>query len=202
MGANLGTYLLGHYGHLAGLAANFPSNRLEAVATLVATVAELTGLAELVETDAEHEIVIGDANLNPNESISATLTWSGSADIDLHCEGPSGHIYYRNMSCTGGYLDNDNTTARGPETIYYSNPMDGQYSFYIHYYAEKNGVQSVDYTVVVNSFGQKEEFSGTISGEGSVIPIKTILVGGITARKASYDSDSVIDWNNLPQKNE
>ena len=200
MGADFGTYLLGHYGHLAGLATNFPSNRLEAIATLAATAAELTGLAELVEGDAEHKIVIGDANLNPNESISATLTWSGSADIDLHCEGPSGHIYYNNMSCPGGYLDNDNTTARGPETIYYSNPMDGQYSFYIHYYAENNGVKSVDYTVIVNSFGQKEEFSGTISGQGSVVPIKTILIGGITTRNSSSYKNYVIDWNNLPQK--
>ena len=200
MGADFGTYLLGHYGHLAGLATNFPSNRLEAIATLAATAAELTGLAELVEGDAEHKIVIGDANLNPNESISATLTWSGSADIDLHCEGPSGHICYYNMSCPGGYLDNDNTTARGPETIYYSNPMDGQYSFYIHYYAENNGVKSVDYTVIVNSFGQKEEFSGTISGAGSVVPIKTILIGGITTRNSSSYKNYVIDWNNLPQK--
>ena len=106
------------------------------------------------------------------------------------------------MSAGNGYLDNDNTRANGPETIYYSNPMNGTYMFYIHYYAENDGVSSVNYEVTVNFFGETETFRGPISGRGSVVDIKTVLVGGVTnTRSMSSDQDNyVIDWNNLPKK--
>ena len=50
--------------------------------------------------------------------------------------------------------------------------------------------------------GKKEEFTGTISGQGSQVHIKTVLVGGITnTRSMSFGQDNyVIDWNNLPRK--
>ena len=195
-------HFAGHFGNLADLAVSFPKTKLEIIAALVGVAAELTGFAELLENDSKHKIIVGEGTLNPSGCISATLTWSGPADIDLHCSGPSGHIYYQNMSAGSGYLDNDNTSANGPETIYYSNPQEGSYSFYIHYYAEKSGVSSVNYTVTVNFFGEVEEFTGTISGQGSRVNIKTVLVGGISnTRSMSFGQDKyVIDWNNLPRK--
>ena len=199
---NLITHFAGHYGNLAGLAANFPSNKIEIIAALATAASELTGLAEMFESESEPEIIIGNGNLNTSECLSATLTWDGPADIDLHCKGPSGHIYYHNKHCPGGYLDNDNTSAYGPETIYYSNPKDGSYSFYIHYYAENEGVQAVNYTVKVNKFGEEVEFSGTISGQGSSIHIDTILIGSITnsSRNSSSQNNNIIDWDNVPAK--
>lgn len=195
-------HFAGHFGNLADLAVSFPKTKLEIIAALVAVAAELTGFTELLENDSKHKIIVGKGTLNPSGCISATLTWSGPADIDLHCSGPSGHIYYQNVSAGSGYLDNDNTSANGPETIYYSNPQAGSYSFYIHYYAENSGVSSVNYSVTVNFFGEKEEFTGTISGQGSQVHIKTVLVGGITnTRSMSFGQDNyVIDWNNLPRK--
>lgn len=195
-------HFAGHFGNIADLAVSFPKTRLEIIAALVGAAAELTGFIELFENDSKHKIIVGEGTLNPSGCISATLTWSGPADIDLHCSGPSGHIYYQNMSAGSGYLDNDNTSANGPETIYYSNPQDGSYSFYIHYYAENSGVSSVNYAVTVNYFGEEEKFEGTISGEGSTVHIKTVLVGGITnTRSMSYEQDiCVIDWNKLPKK--
>ena len=202
VGGELTAHLIGHLGHYVDMGVNVPTNKVEIAAALAGIVAHLMGLAELMESDADHDIVVGEGNVNPSGSISATLTWSGPADIDLYCSGPSGVIYYGHMSAGNGYLDTDNTSAYGPETIYYSNPMEGTYNFYIHYYSEKNGVRSVNYTVVVNSFGESETFTGTISGEGSSIPIKTIIVSGVSnASMMSCDYDNyVIDWNNLPQK--
>ena len=198
----LTTHLVGHYGGFIEMGIKPPTNKLEVAAALAQIAAHCMGLAEIMEGDANHKIIIGEGPLNPSGCISATLTWSGPADIDLHCSGPSGHIYYRNMSAGSGYLDNDNTSANGPETIYYSNPQAGSYSFYIHYYAENSGVSSVNYSVTVNFFGEKEEFTGTISGQGSQVHIKTVLVGGITnTRSMSFGQDNyVIDWNNLPRK--
>lgn len=194
--------LVGFYGGFIEMGIKPPTNKLEIAAALAQIAAHCMGLAEIMEGDANHKIIIGEGTLNPSGCISATLTWSGPADIDLHCSGPSGHIYYQNMSAGSGYLDNDNTSANGPETIYYSNPQAGSYSFYIHYYAENSGVSSVNYSVTVNFFGEKEEFTGTISGQGSTVPIKTVLVGGISnTRSVSCEHDNyVIDWNNLPKK--
>ena len=198
----LTTNLVGFYGGFIEMGIKPPTNKLEIAAALAQIAAHCMGLAEIMEGDANHKIIIGEGTLNPSGCISATLTWSGPADIDLHCSGPSGHIYYQNMSAGSGYLDNDNTSANGPETIYYSNPQAGSYSFYIHYYAENSGVSSVNYSVTVNFFGEKEEFTGTISGQGSQVHIKTVLVGGITnTRSMSFGQDNyVIDWNNLPRK--
>ena len=198
----LTTNLVGFYGGFIEMGIKPPTNKLEIAAALAQIAAHCMGLAEIMEGDANHKIIIGEGTLNPSGCISATLTWSGPADIDLHCSGPSGHIYYQNMSAGSGYLDNDNTSANGPETIYYSNPQAGSYSFYIHYYAENSGVSSVNYSVTVNFFGEKEEFTGTISGQGSQVHIKTVLVGGITnTRLMSFGQDNyVIDWNNLPMK--
>lgn len=194
--------MLGHFGNLAEMGINVPNSRLEVMAALAGLAADYMGLAELFEDDSKHEIIVGEGTLNPSGCISVTLTWSGPADIDLHCDGPSGHIYYGHMQAGSGYLDNDNTSANGPETIYYSNPADGSYSFYIHYYAENSGVTSVDYVVTVNFFGETEKFSGTISGEGSSIHIKTVLVGGITNTRSMFceQDNYAIDWNALPKK--
>lgn len=84
------------------------------------------------------------------------------------------------------------------EKIYYSHPDDGSYSFFIHYFAENSGVNSVDYTVSLSSYGETEEYSGTISGQGSIVHIHTVLIGGKT--NASLMSIEVEDLNNLPAK--
>ena len=47
---------------------------------------------------------------------SATLTWNGDGDVDLHTYEPSGaHVYYSNMDGVSGYLDVDNVQGYGPE---------------------------------------------------------------------------------------
>ena len=50
-----------------------------------------------------------------------TLTWSVNGDMDLHVTPPCGtEIYYGRSAACGGVLDRDDTTARGPENIYWN----------------------------------------------------------------------------------
>lgn len=50
---------------------------------------------------------------------SATLTWDGYGDVDLHVVEPdSTHVYFNRPIGRAGYLDVDNIIADGPEHYY------------------------------------------------------------------------------------
>lgn len=52
---------------------------------------------------------------------SATLTWDGPGDVDLHVYEPdNSHIYFAHRAGTTGYLDVDNMISFGPEHYYAS----------------------------------------------------------------------------------
>jgi hypothetical protein len=52
---------------------------------------------------------------------TATLTWDGSGDVDLHTFEPGGgHVFYRTPQGAAGFLDVDNTVANGPEHYFAS----------------------------------------------------------------------------------
>ncbi|KVP96938.1 hypothetical protein WJ97_14045 [Burkholderia ubonensis] len=51
--------------------------------------------------------------------ISATMTWDGVGDADLHTFEPDGtHVFFGNRVGRSGYLDVDNTQQLGPEHYY------------------------------------------------------------------------------------
>lgn len=51
--------------------------------------------------------------------ISATMTWDGAGDADLHTYEPDGtHVFYGHPVGNSGLLDVDNTQAYGPEHYY------------------------------------------------------------------------------------
>lgn len=75
---------------------------------------------------------------------TATLTWDGTGDVDLHTFDPLGtQIYYSNKSSISGYLDLDNTTANGPEHFYATcdstKLLTGTYRIGINNYARATG---------------------------------------------------------------
>lgn len=75
---------------------------------------------------------------------TATLTWNGSGDVDLHVYEPGGsHVFYRNMTGVSGYLDVDNTVADGPEHYFASCEADklqtGTYQIGLANYNEADG---------------------------------------------------------------
>jgi hypothetical protein len=78
--------------------------------------------------------------------ITATMTWSGATDVDLHTFEPNGqHVYYGMTSGTNGHLDLDNTYGYGPEHYYVTKCDDlsvGSFRFGANYY-RGSGAQSV-----------------------------------------------------------
>ena len=89
-------------------------------------------------------------------SLKVTLSWNFYSDIDLHAFEPNGtHIYYGNPRSyvTGGFLDVDNRSG-GPgaiENIYWENPEEGAYYFYLKFY---DGMQSGTCTTSVTYKGR------------------------------------------------
>lgn len=70
--------------------------------------------------------------------ITATLTWLGIGDVDLHVFEPQGsHVYYGATQGADGFLDLDNTSGYGPEHYYTSctNFAEGTYQFGVNYYS-------------------------------------------------------------------
>ena len=195
--------IIGHFSNLAGCVTAVASKHWADVAgCLVGTINSAVALAEGLVSSQEDDIALGEgALISGNGNIKITLTWDNYSDIDLHCVDPSGyHIYYANkVSTTGGFLDYDNVTGFGPENIYFEPAPEGAYHVYLHYYAEKQGVNSVNYKVVIFNNGIGQTYEGTITGQGSYVDIATILFGTISneTRGVYY---CPIDWNNLPIK--
>lgn len=82
---------------------------------------------------------LGLSTLNTGSGdLKATLSWNFYADIDLHAIEPDGsHIYWYNPTApSGGFLDVDNRDGGNgaTENIYWRNPENGTYTFYLHYY--------------------------------------------------------------------
>lgn len=106
---------------------------------------------------------------------SATLTWNGSGDVDLHIYEPDGrHVYWSSLVGNSGYLDVDNTVANGPE----------------HYYASCNSdkLQLGSYRIAVANYSRADGRTATVqistSADG-VIGTKSVALGGATGSTPS-----------------
>lgn len=101
---------------------------------------------------------------------SATLTWNGSGDVDLHTYEPSSlHVYYASPQGNSGYLDFDNTVANGPE----------------HYYASCNSdiLQLGSYQIAVANYNRADGRTATVqiaSWADGVLGTKSVTLGGAT----------------------
>jgi hypothetical protein len=78
------------------------------------------------------------------------LTWgSRPADLDAHLTGPNPegkdfHIWYRNRIMIAGkdFLDRDDTSSYGPETITIYKPAKGEYLYAVHDYTNRQNSRS------------------------------------------------------------
>ena len=111
-----------------------------------------------------------------NNEIRFTGMWEGPTDLDLHCEGPGGHIYYGSKrDGYGGWLDVDAnggyvTSYKPVENIRWPTAPLGNYRFYIHnYYERGNGY--TPYKVELEIAGKVFTFEGTIGATGSRIDL-------------------------------
>lgn len=76
------------------------------------------------------------SNSNPNITDNSTrivLSWGNSpSDLDSHIFAPKGdHVSYYSQSTASGYLDVDDTSAYGPETITLKSVGEGTYKYYV-----------------------------------------------------------------------
>lgn len=68
------------------------------------------------QVDAAINSLIAPMAVASSGFFTATLTWDGQGDVDLHAYEPNGkHVYYGAPAGTSGHLDLDNMTANGPE---------------------------------------------------------------------------------------
>lgn len=128
--------------------------------------------------------------------LKATLSWGFYADLDLHAIEPTGeHLYFRNKYSisTDGYLDRDNRNggSNATENIFWENPPEGVYHFYIHYYGgslSTNRYETGTCYLYLNCGQTKKLFSFQIDVDEwtSVISIK-FPEGNINITRAPQD---------------
>jgi uncharacterized protein YfaP (DUF2135 family) len=100
---------------------------------------------------------------------TATLTWDGTGDVDLHAFEPGGgHVYYSNTTGAVGYLDVDNTTANGPE----------------HYYASCDAAKLATgiYTIGINNYSGATGRTATVQisfAQGGQALTRSLSVGAV-----------------------
>lgn len=153
---------------------------------------------------ADEELAISTLNSGYG-ALKVTLSWNFYADIDLHAYEPSGsHIWWHHKySSSGGFLDVDNTEggAGAVENIYWENPQEGTYSFYIHYYGSSSYnyvAQSGICRVAILYKGQSLGIHNISMTEYSTEDVQTIsLKDGVATRSALPDInfEFVIDRN-------
>lgn len=107
---------------------------------------------------------------------TATLTWDGSGDADLHVYEPNAtHVYFSNKNGSSGYLDVDNTVSYGPE----------------HYYAtcEAGNLQKGNYQVGVANFSGADGRKATLqvsSYEDGPLGTRSVRLGASTGTNPSH----------------
>ncbi len=115
---------------------------------------------------------------------TATLTWDGKGDLDLHTFEPKGaHVYYSQDIGQSGFLDVDNTVANGPEHYYASCEPDvlqvGVYKIGINNYS---GAEGRIATLQIATTNKGEIFTktlqiGSVKGsDGNSSPIEVVKV--------------------------
>lgn len=107
---------------------------------------------------------------------TATLSWDGTGDVDLHVFEPAGsHVYYADMRGETGFLDVDNVEAFGPE----------------HYFAscDATQLQTGSYQVAVANYARATGRTATVqiaSWEDGVLGTQAVTLAGETRDTPAY----------------
>ena len=146
---------------------------------------------------------LGISSLNSGfGALKVTLSWSFYADIDLHAVEPSGdHICWYDKFSDTGYLDVDNTKGGGGavENIFWKNPEDGTYRFYIDYYGASSYnfmSQSGVCRVAVLYKGQSIGVHNIPMTEDATKDVQTI-----TIKDGMYSIDAMNTRSDIPDMN-
>ncbi|QYW01804.1 hypothetical protein PP761_gp33 [Stenotrophomonas phage Paxi] len=128
---------------------------------------------------------------NINADLRVSLAWHNSDDLDLHCVGPQGHIYFGNKM---GILDVD-TNGGGPsnsinpvENLAFMRPKDGIYNIHVHQYnARDNNQSKPGFTLQVECQGQLHEVTYSPAVKGKIECFQ------FTMKNGALESLKVID---------
>jgi hypothetical protein len=108
---------------------------------------------------------------NTNAALRVSLAWSNLDDLDIHCNGPDGHIFYGDRK---DVLDVD-MNAYGPrsktpvENLSWTKPKDGRYSISVNNF-NKRETSDVGFTIEVECRGVVQQFSRRTSpGRGATV---------------------------------
>lgn len=112
---------------------------------------------------------------------TATLSWDGLGDVDLHTYEPTNsHVYYRSKQGVSGYLDVDNTRGFGPE----------------HYFAscDKTKLSTGIYKMSLANYDRAEGRKATLqisSDAAGVLGTKSVIMGAETRDTPTFDMFNV-----------
>lgn len=108
--------------------------------------------------------------------LTATLTWDGAGDVDLHAYEPSGeHVYYAHKNGFNGKLDVDNTQAYGPEHYVIS--------------CEREFIDTGSYRIAVANFARATGRKATVqlaSAADGVLATETVALSSPTGSTPGY----------------
>lgn len=113
---------------------------------------------------------------------TATLSWDGSGDVDLHTFEPGGaHVYYALPQGVSGKLDHDNTVGFGP----------GINVGPEHYYAscDENTLRGGTYQIAIANFARAEGRTATVqiaSWRDGVLATRSVTLGDATRDTPSF----------------
>mgnify|MGYP003937719785 CR=1 FL=1 len=143
-----------------------------------------------VEVTSGEETVVSSGSIiaNPEivgDGIRFVLTWGEEpSDLDSHLVTPSSlHIYYANSSPSGAgaYLDVDDTTSYGPETITITDQESGTYGYYVYNFSNTPEITTSGAVVrIYDEGGLVETVSIPTTGSGFFWNVATLNGASLT----------------------
>jgi hypothetical protein len=120
--------------------------------------------------------------------VRATLLWDSYTDLDLHIEGPDGHIYYGCKRAGQGWLDVDANPGGGSPGYGTRTPVEnirwakgyaprGRYNVYVHHYATGRDPAHTPFAVELEIAGEVLRFEGETTRVGQQVPIAEFSFG-------------------------
>lgn len=98
---------------------------------------------------------------NTNAKLRVSLAWFNPDDLDIHCHGPEGHVYYADRK---GILDvdmngMDRYSATDPvENLSWKNPKDGQYRISVNQYSRRS-TERPGFVIELENNGDVSQFN-------------------------------------------